>query len=121
MDDRRLATTIGRVLQTGVLLAAGTVFAGGVLYLVRHHSELVYYRAFAPGSPDLRTLHGIARSAAQGRSEALIQIGLLLLIATPISRVATAIAGFALEGDRLYTVISLIVLTILAFSLFHAS
>ncbi len=121
MDDRRLETIIGRLLQTGVLLAAATVLAGGVLYLVQSHSGRVDYRTFVPGSPDLRTLPGIVLSAAHFQSLGLIQLGLLLLIATPVARVAMAIVGFALERDRLYTVVSLIVLLILAFSLIHAT
>jgi uncharacterized membrane protein len=121
MNDRRLESIIGRLLQTGVLLAAAVVISGGALYLIQHHSDRVDYRAFAPGSQDLRTLPGIVRSAAQFHSEGLIQIGLLLLIATPVARVAMAIAGFALERDRLYTFVSLIVLLILAFSLMHAT
>jgi uncharacterized membrane protein len=119
MNDRRLERIIGRLLQTGVLLAAAAVAAGGTLYLVQHHSDRVDYRAFVPGSQDMRTLPGIVRSAAHFNGEALIQIGLLLLIATPVARVAMAIIGFALERDRLYTVVSLIVLLILAFSLIH--
>jgi uncharacterized membrane protein len=121
MDDRRLENIIGRLLQTGVLLAAAVVISGGAFYLVQHHSDRVDYRVFVPGSQDLRALPGIVRSAAQFHSEGLIQIGLLLLIATPVARVAMAIAGFALERDRLYTIVSLIVLLILAFSLIHAT
>jgi uncharacterized membrane protein len=121
MDDRRLEGIIGRLLQTGVLMAAAIVLAGGTFYLVQHHSDRVDYRIFVPGGPDLCTLPGILRSAAQFHSEGLIQIGLSLLIATPVARVIMAIAGFALERDRLYTVVSLIVLLILAFSLIHAT
>jgi uncharacterized membrane protein len=127
MDDRRLETIIGRLLQIGVLGSAATVLAGGVLYLVQSHSGRVDYRGFAPlssstpGSPDLLTLSGIVRSAIHFDSLGLIQFGLLLLIATPVARVALAAVGFALERDRLYTVVSLIVLLILAFSLIHAS
>jgi uncharacterized membrane protein len=121
MDDRRLETIIGRLLQTGVLAAAATVLAGGVLYLVQSQSGHVDYRSFVPGSPSLRTLSGIVLSAAHFQSQAIIQLGLLLLIATPVARVALAVVGFALERDRLYTVISLIVLVILAFSLIHAT
>ena len=94
MNDRRLETIIGRLLQTGVLVAAATVFAGGVLYLVQNHSARVDYRVFVPGGPDLRTLPGIVRSAAHFQSVGLIQFGLLLLIATPVARVAMAIVGF---------------------------
>jgi uncharacterized membrane protein len=127
MDDRRLETIIGRLLQIGVLASAATVLAGGILYLVQAHSGRVDYRNFvplgssAPGSPDLLTLSGIIRSASHFDSLGLIQFGLLLLIATPVARVALAAVGFALERDRLYTVVSLIVLLILAFSLIHAT
>lgn len=127
MDDRRLETMIGRLLQIGVLAAAGTVLAGGVLYLVQSHSGHVDYRNFvplansAPGSSDLLTLSSILRSAIHFDSLGLIQFGLLLLIATPVARVALAVVGFALESDRLYTVVSLIVLLILAFSLIYVT
>lgn len=121
MDDRRLEIIIGRLLQTGVLAAAATVLAGGVLYLIQSHSGRVDYRNFAPENPHLLTLSGIVRSAIHFDSLGLIQFGLLLLIATPVARVALAAVGFALERDRLYTVVSLIVLLILAFSLIHAN
>lgn len=127
MDDRRLETIIGRLLQIGVLASAATVLAGGALYLVQNHSGHVDYRNFvplgssAPGSANLLTLSGIVRSAIHFDSLGLIQFGLLLLIATPVARVALAVVGFALERDRLYTVVSLIVLLILAFSLIHAT
>jgi uncharacterized membrane protein len=44
-----------------------------------------------------------------------------LLIATPVARVALAAVGFYLEGDRLYVVVSLTVLAILAYSIMHAT
>ena len=121
MDDRRLETIIGRLLQAGVLLAAAIVFVGGVLYLASHHAEPASYHAFAVGSPATRTLSGVAHSAAHGDSQALIQLGLLLLVLTPIARVGVAVVGFLLERDRLYAAVSLIVLLILAFSLLHAT
>jgi uncharacterized membrane protein len=52
------------------------------------------------------------------RPVALAQAGLLVLIATPVVRVLTSVVGFALEGDRLYAAITLIVLAILLVSLF---
>ena len=121
MNDRRLETIIGRLLQIGVLVAAATVFAGGVLYLIQSHAGRVNYRSFAPGNSELLSLPGIVHSAVHFQSLGLIQFGLLLLIATPVARVAMAVVGFALERDRLYTVVSLIVLLILAFSLIHAT
>lgn len=121
MDDRRLENIMGQLLRAGVLLAAATVLLGGILYLGALHADRVDYHTFVAGGPNTRTLDGIMGSAAQGNSAAVIQIGLLLLILTPVARVAFAIAGFALERDRLYTVVSLIVLVILVFSLMHAT
>jgi uncharacterized membrane protein len=117
MDDRRLEGIIGQLLRAGVLLSAAVVTVGGVLYLVQHHADRVNYRAFVAGGPAIQTLAGIFQSATRLDSEGLIQLGLLLLIATPVARVAVAVVGFALERDRLYTVVSLIVLLILATSL----
>ncbi len=121
MNDRRLEGIIGQLLQAGVLLAAAVVMAGGVSYLVQHHSTHVNYRTFVASSQSVCTFSGIVRSAAHLDSAGLIQFGLLLLIATPVARVAIALVGFALERDRLYTVVSLIVLMILVLSLLRAT
>jgi uncharacterized membrane protein len=121
MNDQRLETIIGRLLQTGVLLAAAVVATGGALYLVQDYADHVNYRHFAAGGPAVQTLSGIILSAAHLNSEGLMQIGLVLLILTPVARVVMAVVGFLLEKDRLYTTVSLIVLLILAFSLIHAT
>ncbi len=121
MDDQRLETIIGNLLRVGVLLAAAVVAIGGVVYLVRHGGSGVDYSHFAPGPQELRTLPGIVHSVAQGSSQGLIQLGLVLLIATPVARVLLAAVGFYLERDRLYVVVSLIVLAVLLVSLMHAT
>lgn len=120
MNDRRLETLIGNLLRIGVLSAAALVLIGGTAYLAHRGAQPVTYKAFIPGPQSQRTLGGIAASAAHFQSEGLIQLGLLVLIATPIARVVFAAVGFALERDRLYTAISLIVFAILIFSLLHA-
>jgi len=121
MDDRRLETVIGRMLQFGVFLAAAVVAAGAAVYLMRHHSEPVNYRHFVEGGPSIETLGGIIQSAAHLSGQGLIQLGLVLLILTPVARVVMAVVGFLMEKDRLYAVVSLIVLLVLAFSLIHAT
>jgi uncharacterized membrane protein len=121
MDDQHLESIIGNLLRAGVLLAAVTVFAGGVLYLVQNGSRVVGYQTFVAGGSNIRTLPGIVISAAHFDSEGLMQLGLLLLIATPVARVVLAVVGFALERDRLYVAVSLIVLVVLVFSLMRAT
>jgi uncharacterized membrane protein len=121
MDDKRLEGIIGQLLRAGVLLSAAIVAAGGLLYLLRNHAARLSFRSFVAGGPETRTVSGIVHSAAHLSSQGLMQLGLVLLILTPIARVAMAVAGFALERDRLYTVVSFIVLLILAFSLLRAA
>lgn len=121
MDDRRLESQIGTLLRAGVLTAAAIVTVGGVFYLVQHHTEPAHYGTFQEERSDLRTVTGITGSALHLRSLGLIQLGVLLLIATPVARVVFAVAGFALERDRLYVIVSIIVLAILVFSLLHAT
>ena len=121
MTDERLEIFIGNLLRVGVLVSAVVVAAGGALYLAQHGRELVNYQAFLSELPELRNLPGIVMSAFHLRSDGIIELGLVLLIATPVARVVLAVVGFYLEGDRLYVVVSLIVLAILAYSLMHAA
>jgi len=121
MDDRRLELIIGNLLRAGVLLAAAVVLAGAGLYLAQHHRDRVNYHSFVAGPDSLRTVPGIVQSAAHLDSEGLMQLGLLLLIATPVARVILAVVGFAMEEDRLYVVVSLIVLVVLLASLARAT
>jgi len=120
MDDRHLETIIGQLLRAGVLFAAAIVLVGGGLYLARHHADPTHFHTFVAGGANMRSFSGIVQASVHGNSEALIQLGLILLVLTPIARVAVALVGFLLERDRLYAAVSFIVLAILAFSLIHA-
>ena len=121
MDDRRLENLIGQILRAGVLLAAAVVFAGGVYYLAQYHAVKVEFHTFSEESASLRKVGGIFQSAIHLHSRGIMQLGLLLLIATPVARVVFAAIGFYMERDRMYTVVSLIVLAVLIFSLLHAT
>jgi uncharacterized membrane protein len=118
MTDEQLDQIIGNVLRGGVLLAFVIVAAGGFLYLLQHHSDSELYTHFS-GVSGLQTLGGIWESARQFDSEGLIQLGLVVLIATPVARVVMAGLGFALTGDRMYFFVSMIVLSILIYSITH--
>ncbi|MBZ5669380.1 MAG: DUF1634 domain-containing protein [Acidobacteriia bacterium] len=115
--DQRVETIIGNLLRAGVLLAAAVVALGGVIFLVRHGCTMPQYARFVGEPFELRTVSGIVRRAASFRGRNIIQLGLLLLIATPVARVAFSVVAFALERDRLYVGVTLIVLAVLLFSL----
>jgi uncharacterized membrane protein len=118
-DDRRLEILIGRLLQTGVLLASAVVLAGGVLYLHAHAHARTDYRDFKPDAATLASPAALVRGLRSADPAAIIELGILLLIATPIARVAFAAVGFAIEKDRMYVLVSVAVLTVLLLSLFH--
>ena len=115
--DERVARWIGSVLRTGVGAAALIILLGAALYLRRHGSETPAYHVFRGEPWQFRTVSGILRAALSFGGRGIIQLGLLLLIATPIARVAFAALGFAMERDGTYVVVSLIVLATLLFSL----
>lgn len=120
LTDERLEIAIGRTLQIGVLLAAALVLAGGILYLLRAHgAPTPDYRTFHGLAKHLRTPSGIWRGVLAGRAGSVIQLGLLVLIATPVARVILAGVGFFMERDRLYVWVSVAVLAVLVYSLWH--
>ena len=120
-NDQRIEIIIGTLLRTGVILAAAVVLAGGALYLVRHGHEVPNYTTFHGESERYKRLTEIVEGVTTLQARAIIQFGLLLLIATPVARVLFSAIAFALEHDYMYVVITLIVLGILLYSLFGSS
>jgi uncharacterized membrane protein len=116
--DERVEKLLGVLLLTGVLISGLVVLIGGVLYLLRYGRDPVHYENFDPQRASLRSIVEVAKYALHGDGRAIIQIGLLLLIATPVMRVVFSMIAFALEKDRLYVALTLIVLVILLLSLF---
>jgi uncharacterized membrane protein len=118
LPAQKLDIIVGNLLRAGVVVSAAVVFAGGVIYLVRHGAETPNYHIFRGEPAGLRALSGILQDALALRGRGIIQFGLVLLIATPVARVAFLIYAFARQGDRLYAVIASIVLALLVYGLF---
>lgn len=116
-DDDRTEQVVGNVLRLGVLIAAAVTLIGGVLYLMQAGTTRPDYHVFRGQASQLRSLAAVARGVAAGNAEAIVQAGVVLLIATPIARVALTLIAFAIRKDRLYAVISAIVLVLLAYGL----
>lgn len=115
--DEQMEGILAKVLLSGVITAAVVVLVGGIIYLFRHGESLPDYRVFRGESSVLNGIRGILREVAAGRGRGLIQLGLVLLIATPVARVALSLVGFIRERDRLYVVFTFIVLVTLVLSL----
>ena len=115
--DQKIENIVGNLLRVGVSLSAVVVMFGAVIYLARHGRSPADYRVFRGEPTDLKSLSGILHSAFMFHGQGIIQMGLVLLIATPVARVAFAIWGFAAEHDRLYMIFTGIVLIVLLYSL----
>jgi uncharacterized membrane protein len=117
--DLKMEIAISRMLRAGVSLAAVVVFIGGLLYVSQAHGVAPDYRDFhgTPSPPDQIPPLVVGHDLD---SRSIIRLGILLLVATPIMRVAYCVYGFAAQKDKIYIVVSSIVLTVLLYSFFHA-
>ena len=117
-DDQRMRTIMGSLLRVGVLSSAFLIVLGGILFFIQHPSETFNYTAFKGEPERLKHLNTILSEAIEFRGMAIIQLGLILLIATPVARVFFSFWGFLLEKDWIYVIITFIVLLVLFYSLF---
>jgi uncharacterized membrane protein len=115
--DHEVDLVIGRLLQIGVAIAAAVVLAGSVMLLWHHGHDVVSRSVFRGAVGPLTSVGGIAHAAMAGDALAVIQVGLVLLIATPIARVALTLAAFAVQKDWVYTGLTGLVLAILLIGL----
>ena len=118
LSDHALEQIIGRLLQIGVLISALVVVVGGIALLVRHGGTPADFGSFRAEPSELSTLGGIVRGAYHLDSHAIVQLGLVLLIATPITRVGLTLVAFWWQRDRLYVGITAFVLALLVYGLF---
>jgi uncharacterized membrane protein len=136
LPDEVVSNWISHLLRVGVIISAAVILTGSLFYLYHHGLEPAPDRSkFVKMPPEFSRPGAIARAALAGRrndenpegrdvrpgcgrGRALIQLGLLLLIATPILRVAFSILAFARQRDFVYVLLTLVVLTVLVYSLF---
>lgn len=119
LTDERMEVLMGRLLQSGVFLAAAVVALGGLLYVVHHGTEHVAYGTFRPQPLKLKHPLSVLVTLRRSGTAGVLEAGILILIATPICRVIFALVSFAIERDRLYVLVSAVVLAALLFGLLH--
>lgn len=121
--SERVEIIISEVLRWGVaaslmLIAGGTLlcFLRGGDYGAAGGTSADLARLLHAGSTFPRTAAWLLQGLRHAQGEAVLVLGLLLLIATPVLRVAVSILGFALERDRRYVAITIAVLLMLLVS-----
>jgi uncharacterized membrane protein len=108
---------VGNLLRIGVLIAAAVTIAGGIAFMI-HHGSLIPDHSVFRGQPEmLSTLTGVIAGAIALEPAAIVQLGIVLLIATPVARVLLTLIAFAIQRDGMYVLISAIVLALLTYSL----
>ncbi|HEX4651290.1 MAG TPA: DUF1634 domain-containing protein [Granulicella sp.] len=120
--DTKLQRLIGATLRSGVMAASLTGIVGGAIFLAAHGGQPVAFHTFGgantPYASPVQTVRQALTPMADGnRGLAIAQLGILLLLLTPIIRVAFSVIGFAVENDRLYVAITCVVLATLMISL----
>jgi uncharacterized membrane protein len=117
--DLKMEIAISRMLRAGISVAAVVVLVGWTLYLWQAHGVEPNYRNFHGVPSPADRLTPVFEGIRHLDSRSIIRLGILLLIATPIMRVAYCIYSFAIQKDKVYVLISSVVLTVLLYSFFR--
>jgi uncharacterized membrane protein len=116
--DQRLDQALGNLLRAGVILAAAVTLLGGIAYVAADWNKRGDHHTLDEQPEELRKPLSIIECALTLNARCVIQLGLLLLIATPVARVAFTVFAFTKQRDWTYVVITLIVLSLLLYGLF---
>lgn len=119
LADHDIEVIVGTLLRYGVMTASIIVLLGGVYFLIQHgQSPVPSYHHFVGESIGYTTFTGIVDGASALQAKAIVQLGVMVLIATPILRILFSLIGFTLEKDKLYIGITLLVLCVILLSTF---
>ena len=108
----RINAGLSRVLIGGVWAAAALCTLGVVMAAGEPHPAL---KPFTP--VDLSSPGVVLKKAAALDPRGVMALGVLVLLATPVVRVAFSLVAFILEKDRVYAAVTVLVLGLLAVGL----
>jgi uncharacterized membrane protein len=118
VERKDMRIWISIILRSGVMASASLLLIGGILFVLQHPDAVFSFKSFAGEPERLREAGAILNEALQFKSRAVIQLGILILIATPVLRVIFSFIEFLLHKDWIFVVITAIVITTLFYSLF---
>jgi uncharacterized membrane protein len=121
-DPNSMNKILGVVLRSGVLLSGLIIALGTTLFITNHSLDdtsayLTYNPAMIPHGNFPASLTSIASGLTSLDPSSIIQLGFLILLATPVARVALSLFLFAAERDRMFVYLTAAVLAILLFSM----
>lgn len=115
--DSDLQSIIGNVLRYGVLLALVTSLIGGVVLFITQPDKKIDFSTFSEKDENIFIVfQRLFEGLQHGDGESIIFLGIILLFLTPAIRLILSLFSFFLEKDWLYIFITLIVISIIVFS-----
>ena len=118
--DRKTELVLSNLLRIGVIAAGGIVLIGAIFFFVRHGYEIPDYHTFKFDSLNINDPLTLINGLFALNAEAIMKLGILILIATPVLRVIVSVIAFLHEKDFMYVVFTLIVLIVLLYSIFFS-
>lgn len=117
---RAVELVISRLLRVGVLASLGIILIGLAVIFVHHPGQALsreeYQRLTSKGADFPRTPGQVIDGLADFKGQAIVVLGLMLLLATPIMRVAVSIFAFLYQKDRVFAAVTAVVLGLLVLS-----
>ena len=114
--DADLNRSVGNLLRLGVILSVITTLIGFVKLFMEGFKMPRKYKLLDMGTSSEKVWSHFWETLCKGEGTAIIQLGILMLIFTPLMRIIFALIGYLKEKDYLYVVISSIVLIIMVIS-----
>lgn len=122
LKDETLRNGLARVMVIGVILAGSVILVGLAWFLCMHPGISPGDHIFKGEPKYFENPIGMVKRAfapeEDGHIRSLIMIGIVILLLNPLVRVAFSLLGYAVQRDRLYTVISALVFIVLLISFF---
>lgn len=116
--SKKIDHLLSNILRGGLFLSIAVVLLGGVIFLWNHGNEMMDYSSFKGEPNTLTSLPSIVHDILHDHGLGIMQLGIVLMIATPVTRVAACLLVFAWKRDYMYVGIAGIVLLALLYSLF---
>jgi uncharacterized membrane protein len=117
---RQVELLISSLLRVGVILSLAIVLIGTIATFAHHReyfsSSVARDQILNPDAAYPHSIRQVVLGVRDMQGRAIVMLGLLLLIATPVMRVAVSIFGFVYEHDLKYVVITTVVLLLLLLS-----
>lgn len=113
---RDLKDLIGVILIIGALISIAVVSIGAVWYLLENGAQHMQHIIFQPETYQLTVLEVLRSMLKPWTPIVLIELGLIILIATQILRVLLLAIYYTLERDIYFAPISIFILLLLLYS-----